>query len=41
MKQSNLAKCVQGLVKWKEVIEKAETFWWSCSAWWRRRKRII
>jgi hypothetical protein len=25
-KKSNLAKCVQSLVKWKEVVEKAETF---------------
>jgi hypothetical protein len=25
-KISNLAKYIQGLVKWKEVVEKAETF---------------
>ena len=33
---------MQNRVKWKEVIEKSETFReWSCSAWRRRRSKSI
>ena len=38
---SNLANCIQGQVKWKEVVEKAETFQQSCSVWWRRRNHSV
>jgi len=42
MKGDNLAKRIQDRLKWKEVVEKAKTSkQWSCSAWWRERKKTV
>jgi len=39
MKINYWTKCIQDLVKWKEVVEKAKTFkQWSCSTWWWSRR---